>query len=65
LNIINLLSFSETVGDFHAASIINSTGLVSSSNTTDYKAGVETELRPLFEVELGAEFNAVIEPCVP
>ncbi len=50
---------------YNASQIINSDGVISMSNTTTYMAGDCITLEAGFEVELDAEFCAIIQSCTP
>jgi subtilisin-like proprotein convertase family protein len=50
-------------GTYQAGSSLSMTGVIPSPNIVTARAGTEINLPQLFEVELGAEFNAIIGPC--
>ncbi len=50
-------------GTYQADSSLTMRGLVPSPNIVAARAETEVNLADTFEVELGAEFNAIIDPC--
>lgn len=52
-----------TDGLYQASSVLNSIGLVPNNGTVDFEAGDTINMNIDFEVEAGADFDAVIENC--
>ncbi len=63
-NIVNVLKPTSPMGLYHAMDVLNSDATVTTSGV-EFKAGNEINLDPDFEVQLGNEFDAIIEPCPP
>ena len=60
---VRVINGAPEAGSFYAGTIINSDAVIESPKGVIYHSGDEINLNENFEVELGAEFDALIDDC--